>query len=328
MKDTGADQDEQENTEFYASVVIPVYNESENLKPLYERLMKVMGDHGKPFEIIFVNDGSQDDSLELLRSFHQTSPREIVVVDLNGNHGQNMAVVAGFGHVRGEVIITLDADLQNPPEEIPKLLEKYEQGYDAVGSRRKDRQDTFLRRKASAMANRFREMMTDVRMNDQGCMLRVYSRAIVDAIGEGNERSTFVPALAYKLAANPTEIEVEHSERNAGDSKYNYYRLIRLNFDMITGITLLPLQIFTLLGFLASGGSLFLVFVLLFRRFISPGASEAEGVFTLFAILFLLVSVLIVQVGLVGEYVGRTYQSVQGQRRYRVRKLYRQDSGE
>lgn len=310
----------------YASVVIPIYNESENIKPLCDRLLKVMDNEGKPFEIILVNDGSKDNSIELLRSFHEARPREIVVVDLNGNHGQNMAVIAGFGHVRGEVVVTLDADLQNPPEEIPKLLEKYAEGYDAVGSRRKNRQDTFLRRKASAMANRFREMMTDVHMEDQGCMLRAYSRAVVDSISEGNERSTFVPAMAYKLASNPTEIEVEHSERNAGDSKYNYYRLIRLNFDMITGITLLPLQIFTLLGFVASAGSLTLVFILLFRRFIYPGNSEAEGVFTLFAILFFLISVLIVQLGLVGEYVGRTYQAAQGRRRYRVKKLYREES--
>jgi len=264
----------------------------------------------------------------LLKKIRASRPAEVVVIDLNGNHGQNMAVVAGFEQVRGEVIVTLDADLQNPPEEIPKLLEKYEQGYDAVGGRRKDRQDTLLRRKASALANRMREMATDVHMEDQGCMLRAYSRNVVDAIAAGDERSTFIPAMAYKLAANPTEIEVEHSERNAGDSKYSYYKLIRLNFDMITGITILPLQVFTLLGFLASGGSFALVLVLLFRRFIHPGSSEAEGVFTLFAILFFLVSVLIAQLGLVGEYVGRAYQAVQGRPRYLVKKIYRDDSAD
>lgn len=309
----------------YVSIVIPAYNEEGSLQPLFERLIKVMDGLGKPFEIIFVNDGSRDGSLDLLKIFQKTRPQEVVVIDFNGNYGQHMAIIAAFERVRGEVIVTLDADLQNPPEEIPKLLEKYKEGYDAIGGRRRNRQDSFFRKNASRMVNGLREMATDIHMEDQGCMLRAYSKSVVDAITRGDERSTFIPAVAYKLAANPIEIEVEHNERNAGDSKYSLYKLLRLNFDLVTGITLLPLQIFTLLGIIASLGSLSLVAVLLFRRFVYPGASEAEGVYTLFAILFFLISLLISQLGLVGEYVGRTYQAVQKRPRYLIRKIYHND---
>ncbi len=305
----------------YCSVVIPVYNEEGNLRALFDRLMKVMDGVGKPFEVIFTNDGSRDRSLEIMREFHASRPEEVRVIDFNGNYGQHTAIIAAFERVRGEVIVTLDADLQNPPEEIPKLLAKYEEGYDAIGGHRKERHDDWRRKTASRMINRFREFSTDIRMEDQGCMLRAYSRKVVDAITRCGERSTFIPALAYRFAARPTEVEVEHAERAEGESKYSYYKLIRLNFDLITGFTLLPLQLFTLFSFICAAGSWALVSILLFRRFIYPGASEAEGVFTLFGILFFLVSVCMVGIGLIGEYVGRTYQAVQQRPRYVLREV-------
>ena len=213
--------------------------------------------------------------------------------------------------------MTLDADLQNPPEEIGKLIKKIDEGYDVVGAYRKTREDSFFRKYASKLVNFARDKMTNIRMKDQGCMLRAYKKNVVDGIIHTNERSLFIPALAYTLASNPTEVEVEHSERLSGESKYNLYRLIRLNFDLITGFTLMPLQVFTIGGFLASLGSLTLVMVLLFRRFFL--GSEAEGVFTLFAILFFLVSVAIVGIGLIGEYVGRIYQVVQARPKYIIK---------
>ena len=198
-------------------------------------------------------------------------------------------------------------------------MDKVNEGYDAVGGYRKQREDNAMRKYASKIVNFARDKMTSIRMKDQGCMLRAYKRSIVHAITKTNEHSMFIPALAYTFAANPTEIEVEHSARYSGESKYNLYKLIRLNFDLITGFTLMPLQFFTIFGFLASMGSMALVCLLLFRRFVL--GSEAEGVFTLFAILFMLVSIVMVGIGLIGEYIGRIYQVVQARPKYMLREL-------
>ena len=303
----------------YASIVIPVFNEEQNLEPLFTRLTKVMDGVGKPYEIIFTNDGSSDRSEEILLSFFKRRPEQVRVINFNGNYGQHIAIIAAFERVRGEVVVTLDADLQNPPEEIPKLLALYEQGYDAIGGRRMKRKDTLGRRLSSWLINRLRERFTGIVMQDQGCMLRAYSRRIVDAIAQSGERATFIPALAYTMSARPTEVEVEHSERAAGVSKYNYYKLIRLNFDLITGFTLVPLQLFTLFSFACAFGSLLLVGIIFFRRIV--WGAEVEGVFTLFAIMFFLVSVLMVGIGLLGEYVGRAYQAVQQRPRYVLRNV-------
>lgn len=303
----------------YCSVVIPVYNEEANLEALFARLTATMDQLGKPWEAIFTNDGSVDRSGELLRGFHAQRPKEIRVIDFNGNYGQHMAIMAAFERVRGEVVVTLDADLQNPPEEIPKLLAKYDEGFDAVGGKRMNRQDSPGRRYASKLINFVREYTTDIRMSDQGCMLRAYSRRVVDAISRSGERATFIPALAYKFAAKPGEVEVVHAERAAGESKYNYYKLIRLNFDLVTGFTLVPLQLFTLFSLVCAGGSLALVIVLALRRLII--GPEEGGLFTLFGILFFLVSVCMVGIGLIGEYVGRAYQCVQQRPRYVLREV-------
>lgn len=299
------------------SVVIPVYNEEGNLATLFARLCKAMDALGKSWEVIFVNDGSKDASGALLRDYQKQRPDIVRIIDFNGNFGQHTAITAGFERAKGDTIVTLDADLQNPPEEIHKLIEKIDEGYDVVGAYRKTREDSLFRKYASKLVNFARDKMTSIRMKDQGCMLRAYKRNVVEGIVQTNERSLFIPALAYTLAANPTEVEVEHAERLAGESKYSVYKLIRLNFDLITGFTLVPLQMFTIGGFIASLGSLALVAILLFRRFFM--GAEAEGVFTLFAILFFLISVAIVGIGLIGEYVGRIYQVVQARPKYIIR---------
>lgn len=299
------------------SVVIPVYNEEGNLATLFARLCKAMDALGKSWEVIFVNDGSKDASGALLRDYQKQRPDVVRIIDFNGNFGQHTAITAGFERAKGGTIVTLDADLQNPPEEIHKLIEKIDEGYDVVGAYRKTREDSLFRKYASKLVNFARDKMTSIRMKDQGCMLRAYKRNVVEGIIQTNERSLFIPALAYTLAANPTEVEVEHAERLAGESKYSVYKLIRLNFDLITGFTLVPLQMFTIGGFIASLGSLALVAILLFRRFFM--GAEAEGVFTLFAILFFLISVAIVGIGLIGEYVGRIYQVVQARPKYIIK---------
>ncbi len=304
----------------YISVVIPVYNEEENLDALFSRLTSVMDRIGKPFEIVFTNDGSRDRSGVMLKSYHERRPTQVRVIDFNGNFGQHMAIMAAFERVRGDVVVTLDADLQNPPEEIPKLLTEIEAGHDVVGGYRKNRQDTIFRKYASKIINGIRAKITNIRMRDQGCMLRAYRKNIIDSIVASGETSTFIPALAYSFAANPAEVEVEHAARAAGESKYRLYDLVRLNFDLMTGFSIVPLQVFTVFGIVISVLSLLFVIFLLVRRIVV--GPEAEGVFTLFAILYFLVGIAITGLGIIGEYIGRIYKEVRRRPRFVIRSLY------
>ena len=248
------------------SVVIPVYNEEAVLPALFARLYPALDALGCPTRVIFVNDGSRDRSAALLREQFQKRPEVTRVILFNGNFGQHMAILAGFEHCRGRRIVTLDADLQNPPEEIAKLLAKMDEGHDYVGSIRRMRQDAAWRRWASKAMNRMRERITHINMTDQGCMLRAYDRPIIEAIRSSREVSTYIPALAYSFAHNPTEVEVEHEERQAGESKYSLYKLIRLNFDIVTGFSVLPLQLFSLFGIFVSLVSLGVYVVVIAQR--------------------------------------------------------------
>lgn len=303
----------------HLSIVIPVYNEEDNLEILFQRLTSAVDLFTQSYEIIFTNDGSTDRSLEILRECHTKRPDVVRIIDFFGNYGQHMAIIAGFEQSRGDVIVTLDADLQNPPEEIKKIIDKFDEGYDYVGSYRANRQDTFFRKYISKAVNWFRESTTDIKMRDQGCMLRAYSKRIVDMIVKSGERSTFIPALAYKFSTKPTEVEVRHDARAAGESKYNIYSLVRLNFDLITGFSLVPLQAFTFFGMIISALSGFLVAYMILRRLIV--GPEAEGLFTLFAILFFLVSVVIMGIGIIGEYLGRIFQTLSQRPRYIIREM-------
>ncbi len=298
------------------SIIIPVYNEEDGLQALFDRLYPALDALAVRYEIIFINDGSRDRSPALLRQQFERRPDVTRVVLLNGNYGQHMAIMAGFEQARGERIVTLDADLQNPPEEIGKLLAAMDAGHDYVGTIRQNRQDSAWRRWASRLMNRLRERITRIHMTDQGCMLRAYDRKIVQAIVTCREVNTFIPALAYTFAARPTEVEVRHEERAAGESKYSLYSLVRLNFDLVTGFSVMPLQLFSLLGMVLSLLSgLFVVYLVLRRLIIGP---EAEGLFTLFAITFFLISILLFGIGLLGEYVGRIYQQVRERPRFLV----------
>src|SRR5947209_10389547 len=235
----------------YLSVVVPVYNEEAGLAAFFARLYPALDALAIPYEVIFVNDGSHDRSAALLKDQFIARPDVTRVVLFNANYGQHLAVIAGFERVRGQRVVTLDADLQNPPEEIGKLLAAMDQGADYVGGVRSVREDSWWRRTASKLMNRLREDLTKIKMADQGCMLRAYSRSIVDAVAASREVSTYIPALAYTFAHRPTEIEVAHEERIAGDSKYSLDKLIRLNFDLVTGFSLVPLQVFSAVGLLA-----------------------------------------------------------------------------
>ena len=298
------------------SVVIPVYNEEQGLAALFARLYPALDGLRIPYEIIFVNDGSRDRSAAILREQYQQRPDVTRVILFNGNFGQHMAIMAGFERVRGLRIVTLDADLQNPPEEIGRLIAKMDEGYDYVGSIRRMRRDSAFRGIAGKAMNLLRERITHIRMTDQGCMLRAYSREIVDAINSCREISTFIPALAYSFAQRPAEIEVEHEERAAGESKYSLYQLIRLNFDLVTAFSLVPLQMYSLAGMLISLLSILFVGYLAVRRLLV--GPEAEGVFTLFGIVFFLLGIALFGIGLLGEYLGRIAQQVRQRPRYLV----------
>ncbi|MCC6610620.1 MAG: glycosyltransferase [Burkholderiales bacterium] len=298
------------------SVVIPVYNEEAGLPALFARLYPALDALGVRYEAIFVNDGSRDRSAAILAEQFQRRPDVTRVILFNGNYGQHLAIMAGFAHTRGTRIVTLDADLQNPPEEIGRLLAKMDEGYDYVGTIRRMRQDTGFRRSASRAMNWVRERITNVRMTDQGCMLRAYSRAIVDTINSCREVNTFIPALAYTFAQRPTEIEVGHEERAAGETKYSIYKLIRLNFDLVTGFSVVPLEVFSLAGIAISVCSFAFVLYLAVRRLIV--GPEAEGLFTLFGIAFFLLGIALFGIGLLGEYIGRIYEQVRQRPRYLI----------
>ena len=302
------------------SVVIPVFNEEAGLEPLFERLYPALDRLGRSYEVIFVDDGSRDGSAALLKDQFLKRPQTTRVVVFNANYGQHLAIIAGFEYSRGERVVTLDADLQNPPEEIGKLVAAMDAGHDYVGSIRRARRDSWWRGAASRLMNRIRERITRIRMTDQGCMLRAYSRDIVTAIAASREVSTFIPALAYTYAHSPTEIEVEHAERAAGESKYSLYKLIRLNFDLITGFSLVPLQLFSMFGMIVSAGALATYLVVIVERLIRAG--WREGFATLWdrdILAFFLIGMLLFGLGLIGEYVGRIYQQVRERPRYMIR---------
>lgn len=303
----------------YLSVVVPIYNEEESLDVLYNRLVPVLEGMDKSWELIFTNDGSRDRSSEILKSFHEKMPKHIRVIEFNKNFGQHMAIMAAFEKARGQVIVNLDADLQNPPEEIPKLIAKFEEGYDFVSGYRENRNDAFLRKFVSKISNWTREHMTGVKMKDHGCMLKAYSREIVKKIVACRESSVFITILAYNLANNPVDIAVKHEARGEGVSKYTPLKLIEYSLDMFTSSSTIPLRLFTLFGFFVSTLSFMLVIYLAIRRLII--GPEAEGLFTLFAIAFLLISVAITGIGVVGEYIGRIYQVVRERPRFSIKEI-------
>ena len=296
------------------TVVIPVYNEEATLQALFDRLYPSLDALQCAYEVIFINDGSRDKSAAILAAQYQLRPDVTRVILFSSNFGQHRAILAGFSHARGECIVTLDADLQNPPEDIGTLLAEMDKGHDYVGSIRRQRHDSWWRHAASRAMNRLRERITRIHMTDQGCMMRAYSRRIVDTINQCNEMHTFIPALAYSFAQNPTEVTIGHEARHSGESKYSLYSLIRLNFDLMTGFSVVPLQFFSMLGMLVSLGSGLLVAYLLVRRlFLGP---EAEGLFTLFAITFFLLGIALFGIGILGEYIGRIYHEVRDRPRY------------
>ncbi len=312
----------------HVSAVIPVYNEEANLPELNERMTKALDSIGKSWELIYVDDGRADRSLELLAGYSAKDKR-VKSVEFNRNYGQHAAVFAGLSQTSGDIVVTLDADLQNPPEEVPKLVAKMEEGYDVVGSVRKNRQDPLFRKIASKLVNRLTRSGNKAAhgMTDYGCMLRAYSRNVVDQICQCKELSSFIPVLAMLYAKKTTEVPVEHAERARGTSKYGLFQLLKLQMDLMTGFSFLPLRFLSWFGAAVAGSAFALAIFILVMRLVQGDAYTQYGVFTLFAILFMMVGGLFIGMGILGEYVGRIYGEVRQRPRYVVRKVHGGDVG-
>jgi undecaprenyl-phosphate 4-deoxy-4-formamido-L-arabinose transferase len=299
------------------SVLVPILNEEESLRELHERLKKTLEALGRTYEIIYINDGSTDSTQEMLEEFH-SQDNHVRVVEFNRNYGQHMALFAGMERSQGEIVITIDADLQNPPEEIPRLAAKIDEGYEIVGTYRGQRQDSIFRTLPSYIVNKITARLVGVKLRDWGCMLRAYRRDIVDSMNMCGESAAFIPALAATFARKVAEIEVAHEARKKGTTKYSLFRLLHLNFDLMTGFSLLPIQLIGFLGVaIAFIGVAFALFLFIRRLMVGP---EVEGVFTLFAINFVFMGVMIFALGIIGEYIGRIYQQVRGRPRFIVKK--------
>ena len=309
-------------TESVISVVIPVFNEEDNLAALIGRLQPVLRSLGRPYEIVMIDDGSRDGSLAILKDLVRDN-QELQVVELTRNYGQHAAIMAGFSHVRGDIVITLDADLQNPPEEIPRLVAEMENGgYDVVGTIRRRRRDSAFRLGASRLINIVARRITGVHMTDWGCMLRAYRRPVVERMRECHEHATFIPALATVFAKRLTEIEVAHEERHGGKSNYPLRKLINLQFDLVASFSDFPMKMLMYGGILMSVlGVCFGVFLAV-ARLVYGALWAAQGVFTLFAVLFIFVGLQFFALGVIGEYIGRIYREVRRRPEYVIEHIH------
>ena len=305
------------------SIVIPVFNEEESLPELLRRTEAACEQLKQDYEIVMVDDGSRDTSAHLLEAAAEREGSKVVAVILNRNYGQHAAIMAGFEQCRGDVVITLDADLQNPPEEIPRLVAQAELGYDVVATVRSNRQDSALRRWPSKLINLAVQRSTGVAMTDYGCMLRAYRRSIVEAMLACRERSTFIPILANSFARHTTEILVTHAEREHGESKYSPMRLVNLMFDLITCMTTTPLRLLSIIGFSMAALGMLFAFSLIVLRLVFGADWAGDGMFVLFAILFVFTGGQFIGMGLLGEYLGRMYGDVRARPRFFIEKVLR-----
>jgi len=307
------------------SVVIPLYNEEESVPHLCSALTEALERFGKPYEIIIVDDGSKDRSFELLAERAQQDPR-LTVIQLRRNFGQTAAFSAGFNHAQGDVVITMDADLQNDPNDIPLLMAKIDEGYDIVSGWRQDRQDRFLdRRLPSMIANRLISNVTDVRLHDYGCSLKAYRRDVLQHVRLYGELHRFIPALASQVGGTVTEVPVNHYARKYGRSKYGISRAVRVALDLITvwflgGYSTRPIHVFGTLGLLSAAGGFLLGLYLTFVKF---GMDQNIGTRPMLqlAVLLVVIGVQLITMGLLGEMMTRTYFESQDKPIYVVRKV-------
>jgi glycosyltransferase involved in cell wall biosynthesis len=305
------------------SVVVPIYNEEESIPGLYERLTLVLESLDRPYEIIAVDDGSVDQSFVRLHELARRDPR-LRVVRFRRNFGQTAAFSAGFDRARGGIVITIDADLQNDPADIPRLLDKLDDGYDVVSGWRARRQDPFLRRRLpSIIANRLISMVTGTSLHDYGCSLKAYRREVVQDLQLYGELHRFIPAIASWQGVSIAEIPVNHAPRRYGKSKYTIGRTTRVVLDLLTVRFLLsyamrPMQIFGLLGLtLGLIGTVILGFLGFVRLVLLQPIADRPLV--LLGILLLVLGMQFMSIGLVGEMIVRATSSAHRRPNYRVR---------
>ncbi len=316
------------------SVVIPLYNEEESIPELYRSLTEALEALGRPYEIIIVDDGSTDGSFPLLRQLAAEDER-LKVVRLRRNFGQTAAFAAGFDHARGDIIVTMDADLQNDPRDIPKLLAKIDEGYDIVSGWRVNRQDRFLDRKLPSMiANRLISNVTDVRLHDYGCSLKAYRREVIREVRLYGELHRFIPALASQVGGAVAEVPVNHQPRRYGRSKYGLSRTVRVILDLITvwflgSYSTRPLHVFGTLGLGSLGLGILFGLYLTAVKFLGHQDIGTRPLLLL-AVLLVVVGIQLITMGLLGEMIIRTYHESQGKPIYIVREVLngKEDRGE
>ena len=307
------------------SIVIPLYNEEENVEQLYTQLKAALEGIGREYEIIIVDDGSTDGSFDILKRLHEGDER-LKVIRFRRNFGQTAAFAAGFDRSQGEVVITLDADLQNDPADIPLLLEKIEEGYDVVSGWRLHRKDPFLtRRLPSMIANWFISQVTGVHLHDYGCSLKAYRREVVKNVQLYGELHRFIPAIASWMGVSVAEVPVRHYSRRFGKSKYGLSRTARVMLDLLTVRFLLsystrPIHIFGGLGLISFVGGIGLGGYLSFVKF-ALGQKIGDRPLLLLAILLMVMGVQLISMGLLGELVVRTYYEALDKPTYAVREV-------
>jgi glycosyltransferase involved in cell wall biosynthesis len=307
------------------SVVIPVYNEEESIEPLYAALKAALEGLGRSYEIVVVDDGSIDGSFEVLKKLH-LGDSKLKVVRLRRNFGQAAAFAAGFDEAAGEIVVSMDADLQFDPADIGKLLDKMAEGYDIVSGWREDRKEPFLsRRLPSMVANWLISRMTGVKLHDYGCSLKAYRLEVIRSVRLYGELHRFIPALASSMGVRLAEVKVSHHPRRFGESKYNLSRTVTVLLDLVTVKFLLsyasrPMQVFGLLGMFSFGLGTVIAAYLSFLRLVL-GSPIANRPLLLLAILLILVGVQLVTMGLLGELTARTYHEAQGKKIYAIREM-------
>ncbi len=307
------------------SVVIPVHNESPNIKPLYEELTQTLGRYGRAYELLIVDDGSTDDTFEQLASLQARDPR-LRVIRFRRNFGQTAAFAAGIAHARGRLVVTSDGDLQNDPRDIPAMVALIDQGNDIVCGWRKHRKDTFItRRVPSIIANKLISWATGVPLHDYGCSLKVFRAEVIKPLRLYGEMHRFLPAIASQIGVKIAEMEVNHRARSAGTTKYGLSRTIRVILDLATVKFLLsystrPLQIFGLMGLIAGGlGVLVTGWLAYVRLFLHQGIADRP--LLLFGVMLIFIGVQLLTFGLLAEVMARTYYESQDKPTYVIREV-------
>jgi dolichol-phosphate mannosyltransferase len=297
------------------SIVIPVYNEEENVLELHRRLGTVMERLGT-YEIIFVDDGSKDKSWQLVKELHEKYPN-VKGISFSRNFGHHIAITAGIDHAKGETIILMDGDLQDPPEEIPKLYGKLKEGYELVYGIRKEKNDSILKRFASFVFWWFINSFSGINIPRNQTLLRIFDRKILDALNSMRERSRFIHGMIAWTGFKTALQEVEHAPRERGKSKYNVVKLFRLAFNAITSFSTLPLRLATYLGLLSAGVGMFYGFYFIYKK-IFLGIPVLGYASIIVAVLFV-GGIQLLILGIIGEYLGRVYQEVQARPIYILR---------